>query len=135
MVACLIHQPVDEVQTTRPSGERQRRLVSVFARQPIHDVVTDVGRVANDQIIPSLAESLEKVSALEPDAVLYSITCHIYFGDFQRAVADVAGINRGLGKGERQGNGDATTDDAAGSERIGILERMRKYFVEDEEIQ
>ena len=32
-------------------------------------------------------------------------------------------------------NGDATTDDAAGSERIGILERMRKYFVEDEEIQ
>ena len=32
-------------------------------------------------------------------------------------------------------NGDAITDEAAGSERIGILERMRKYFVEDEEIQ
>ena len=32
-------------------------------------------------------------------------------------------------------NGDATTDEAARFKRIGILERMRKYFVEDEEIQ
>ena len=32
-------------------------------------------------------------------------------------------------------NGDGTTNEATGSERIGILERMRKYFVEDEEIQ
>jgi cell division protein FtsA len=32
-------------------------------------------------------------------------------------------------------NGEAPTDETTGSERVGILERMRKYFVEDEEIQ
>ena len=32
-------------------------------------------------------------------------------------------------------NGESLTDQANGSERTGILELMRKYFVEDEEIQ
>ena len=32
-------------------------------------------------------------------------------------------------------NGENETEEDAGNERIGILERMRKYFVEDEEIQ
>ena len=81
----------------------------VFVGQSVHDLVADVGRVAHDQIIPSLAESLEKVSAPEPDAVLDGITCHIYFGDFQRAGTDVAGVDSGFGKGQSQGNGDAAT--------------------------
>jgi len=107
-VACALFQnAADEVQSIVPARERAPRLATVFCRKPAHACRSDVGWIADDQVVAPATEAGKQIRLDETHAVPESVKREIASRDRQRGPRVVARVDARAGKRLRRGHREA----------------------------
>src|SRR6266550_8184120 len=93
MLAGLLQDAADDIEPVGAAIERELRLGAAFARQALHALRVDIGRVGNDQVVTDLAEGFEQIAPTQCHALLKTVVGDIACGDIECVLGDVHRID------------------------------------------
>ena len=82
--------------------------MTVFTGEVIHCFLSDIGRIADDHIVLTVTQFIEKIALNQFDSILHAVAFNIDFGNIECILADIHAVNLCIGEDFGRDNAQAT---------------------------
>jgi len=107
MRAGLRKHAADDLEPVFAAGQRHARLCEILLRQPLHGLLVYIRRIGNDHVVTP-AQPGKQIAADEVHAIAQFVVGHVMRGHLERIGRQVRRVDQGIGKSQREQNGQAT---------------------------
>jgi len=105
--ACVFQDTPHQIQAITPAMQRELRFMAKFSRQGAHHRCSDIGRVAQYQVVTFAGKGGEQVRAMQLHSGCQLVVAQVAAGNRQRGAGNVCAINLRAREGVSGDNGQA----------------------------